>query len=348
MPNQPLSERQEQILQAVVHLYTTTAEPVGSRVIVKQFSLGISPATVRNVMSDLEEYGYIKQVHTSSGRIPTDIGYRYFVDYLMKVQEVTFKDRQQIEDNFTTQLDDADEILRQTSKLLALVSRQTGLVEAPIPSIAKIRHIELLPLDSKRTILMIADNYGRVRTLVVAIPDIVRTDDSKTLSNFLNHHLANTPLDQVQKSLESKLQLFIDEQRHLAEQALQVLNGLNAQNSDQLFLDGANQLFEQPEFQDMKRAREVFGLLEEKDTITELMHVGTNTDSTHSSRVIIGAEAEKQVFDEISVVSAPYKIEDETVGMIGVLGPRRMPYSRLSGLVEYTADKLGRLLSRVK
>jgi heat-inducible transcriptional repressor len=347
MPNQPLSEREEQILQAVVQLYTTTAEPVGSRAIVKQFSLGISPATVRNVMSDLEEYGYIRQVHTSSGRIPTDIGYRYYVDYLMKVQEVTHKERQQIEANFTTQLGDADEILKQTSKLLALISHQTGLVEAPVPSVAKIRHIELLPVDSKRTILMIADNYGRVRTLIVALPEIMHADDSRVLSNFLNKHLTNTPLDQMQMALESQLQLFVDEQRQLAEKALKVLDGLTSQNSDQLFLDGATQLFEQPEFQDMERAREVFGLLEEKDKITELMHVGTVSDLSHKSRVIIGAEAENQGFKEISVVSAPYKIDEETVGMIGVLGPRRMPYSRLSGLVEYTADKLGRLLSKV-
>jgi heat-inducible transcriptional repressor len=347
MPIQPLSEREKQILQAVVQLHTTTAVPVGSRAIVKHFSLDISPATVRNVMSDLEEYGYIRQVHTSSGRIPTDIGYRYFVDYLMEVQEVTYNERQQIEANFTTKMGDADEILKQTSKLLALISHQTGLVEAPIPSVAKIRHIELLPVDAKRTILMIADNYGRVRTLVVAIPEIMRSDDTKTLSNFLNKHLVNSPLDQMQTALESKLQLFIDEQRQLAEKALKVLNGLISQNSDQLFLDGANQLFEQPEFQDMERAREVFGLLEEKEKITELMHVGTVSDSTHQSRVIIGTEAEKQGIKEISVVSAPYKIDDETVGMIGVLGPRRMPYSRLSGLVEYTADKLGRLLSKV-
>ena len=183
MPHSKLTEREQLILQAVVHIYVTTAEPVGSRVIVKRFDLDISAATVRNVMADLEEDGYLQQLHTSSGRIPTDSGYRYYIDCLMSIQELTQGERDQIERNLTEQLNDADTVLRQTSYLLALISHQASIVEAPRLNVTQVEHVEIVPLGEQRLAFLLADNYGGVRTMVL--------QTSKKISDELKTKLAN-------------------------------------------------------------------------------------------------------------------------------------------------------------
>ncbi len=350
MNAQKLSDREELVLQAVVHSFITSAEPVGSRTVAKRFSLDISPATVRNVMADLEEAGFLQQLHTSSGRVPTDVGYRYYVDFLMRIQRVTLTERTQVEGELSSKLDDADSLLRQTSHLLALLSHQTGIVEAPSLGDAEIRQIEITALEGGRVVVLLADNFGRVRTMVVSIDTPLQHDDARKLTAFLNDNLRGVSVDRVVSAMHGKLESFADSQRRLAEQAVQVLNFIPVNSGGPLFLDGATQLFEQPEFRDVDRAREVFGLLEERDRVVDLLRSGTlgleDGDSERSS-VVIGKEASESGMSEISVVSAPYKVDGKTVGRVGVLGPRRMPYSRLSGVVEYTAGMLGRLMSRL-
>lgn len=347
MPTPELTERESLILQAVVHLYITSAEPVGSRAVVRRFGLDLSPATVRNVMADLEEAAYLKQLHTSSGRVPTDKGYRYYVDYLMQIQDVTQTERGRIEQRLGERLSDADEVLRQTSYLLALISHQTSIVEPPSLSVAEVEHVEVVPLGERRLVFLVADNYGGVRTMVFQSPLKVSSDDANRLNRFMNEQLRNTPVDRVVASLESKINSFIDEQRRLAEQAVELLKMLPSGASDTLFLEGATMLFEQPEFKNVEKAREVFGLLEERDRVMELLRAGAVNQEPHLSRVVIGSEAHQEGFEDLSIVSAPYKVGEKTVGMLGVVGPRRMPYSRLTGLVEYTAARLGGLLTKL-
>jgi heat-inducible transcriptional repressor len=347
MAHSPLNDRERLILQAVVHLYITSAEPVGSRAIVKRLALDISAATVRNVMADLEEMGYLQQLHTSSGRVPTDKGYRYYVDFLMRIQDVTQAERARVEHQLTGQLSDTETILRQTSYLLGLISHQTSIVEAPRASIAELRHVELIPIAERRLAFLLADNYGGVRTCVLPTERTLTSDETQRLSHFLNDHLHGTPVDTLADSLSEKLGRFVDEQRTLAHQALELVRLVPAPEGAKLFLEGTTQLFEQPEFQNVDRARGVFGLLEEQDRVIELLRAGAVNPEPHSSRVVIGSEAHHQGFEELSLVSAPYKVGDTTIGMVGVLGPRRMPYSKLAGLVEYTASRLGNLLSRL-
>ncbi len=346
MPNSSLSEREELILQAVVHLYITHAEPVGSRAVVKRFDLDISPATVRNVMADLEEAGYIQQLHTSSGRVPRDKGYRYYVDFLMSVQELTQRERARFDSDLSEKLNNADAVLKQTSSLLALVSHQAGIVEIPDPKVALVNRVDIMPISDNQAALLIADNYGRVQTMVLPWSQPLDDTSYVHLNNFLNEHLHGTAIDTLPTTIRTKLQSFVDEQRRLAEMAVQLLNHLPGTSTEQLYLSGATQLFEQPEFHDIEKAQAVFGLLDERDRVVELLHNGI-TRGDDASRVIIGSEDLEHGLEEISVVSAPYRVNDKTVGMIGVLGPRRMPYSKLTGIVEYTAAKLGAILTRL-
>ncbi len=347
MISKELSEREELILQAVVHTYVTTAEPVGSRTIVKRFDLDLSAASVRNVMADLEESGYLQQLHASSGRVPTDHGYRYYVDYLMRVQELTTGERSRIERELSRQLEDADEIMRQTSHMLALVSHQTGIVEGPPDSNARIRRIELMLISSGRLAVLVVDNYGRVRTNIVTVDDSFNPDQLRRLTGFLNDQCMDLALDGAADAISSKLQTYLDSERWLAEHALQVLNLLPPERPGQLFLDGAIQLFEHPEFRDVAKAREVFNLLDERDRLVELLRAGTAEGEHPRASIVIGSEAAKSGLDGISVITSPYFIDDQRAGVLGILGPRRMPYSRLTAIVDYTAGALTRFLTRL-
>ena len=342
-----LNEREQRILQAVVNSYITTADPVGSRSVVKRFDLGLSPATVRNVMADLEELGYLQQIHTSSGRIPTDIGYRYYVSYLMRVQELTLRERNRIENKFAEKLNDADEVLQHTSQLLALISNQAGLAESPGDDHAYLNRLEILSVGSQRVALLIVDNYGRVRTQTVSLDETVEHEQLQVLNRFLMDHLQGVRLDGRSAAIEERLGTFLDEQRKTAELALRVLGHVPQHPSTQLFLEGASHLFSQPEFQDVDRAREVFDLFEERTALTEMLRSALASQEHVNSSIHIGRIAGSSGLEDISVVASPYYCKDEPVGMIGVLGPRRMPYSRLTAIVDYTAGMVGRMLTRL-
>jgi len=346
-PEAELSEREKLILQAVVHSYITSAEPVGSRSIVKRFDLGLSPATVRNVMADLEDSGYLQQLHTSSGRVPTDQGYRYYVDYLMRVQELTLQERARIEKELTAKLDDADEVMRETSHLLALLAHQTGIVEVPDEGHAQVNQIELVPISPTRIAILIADNMGRVRTQIVSTEKPLEASHVQRLGAFLNKNLRGVSLENLAQSLHTRLRMYMDEQRALAEDALRILQLLPAHRPGQLFLDGATQLFEQPEFRDVERAREVFNLLEERDRLIDLLRSGIILGEASGTFAVIGKEAIGQGIDGISIVASPYSVGSRPVGMIAVLGPRRMAYSRVTAVVDYTAGMLSRFLTRL-
>lgn len=348
MPDsQELNERERQILQAVVHTYITTAEPVGSRSVVKRFHLELSPATVRNTMADLEELGYLQQVHTSSGRVPTDKGYRYYVDYLMHVQELTLTERARIEHDLTHQLLDADQVLQQTSHMLALISHQAGLAEAPGENFAELQRLELIPLAGVRLAVLIVDNFGRVRTVPVVLEEPLASEELGTLTRFLNETLRGVTVDNIASAMETRLRNYLDERRRLAEQALKVLHLLPPNRQGLLFLEGASQLFEQPEFQNIERAREMLGLLEERDRLTVMLRMAFLENAPEGLSVVIGSESKHSGVEGISVIASPYKVNGRAVGMIGVLGPRRMPYPHLTAIVDYTAGLVGRILTRL-
>jgi heat-inducible transcriptional repressor len=342
-----LNPREELILQAIVHCYITTAEPVGSRVIVKRFGLELSPATVRNVMSDLEEAGYLQQLHTSSGRVPTDRGYRYYVDYLMHVQNLTLAERSRIDGELSSRLNDADDVLRQTSQLLALVTHQTGIVQPPDVGNAKLQHIEVTAISPTRAAVLLVDSLGRVQTYIAPLSEALRAEELPKLTSFLNESLRYASLDQLAARVHLAMRAFLDERRRLAESALHLLDLLPPYRPGRLYLEGASQLFEQPEFQDVEKVREVFGVLDEQGKLTDLLRRGLREREYSGASVVIGSEACDPGLKEISVVSSPYHVGGERVGVVGVLGPRRMHYSKLTAIVDYTAEMLGKLLTRL-
>ncbi len=342
-----LNERERQILQAVVHHYITTAEPVGSRTVARRFGVGLSPASIRNTMADLEELGYLRQLHTSSGRVPTETGYRYYVNHLMRVQELTQADRTRIESEFEAKMEDADAVLRQTSHLLALVTHQAGIAEAPLQGQATVQRFELMPLSRERLVVLIADNFGRVHSMSTQLAAPLEENELTSVTRFLNETLKDVTLDNLASAVHGRLRSFLDEQRKLAEQALKVLELMPSHRPARLYLEGATHLFEQPEFSDIEKAREVFGLFDEQDRLVELLRSAASKADAGYGAIVIGGEDSEKGLERISLVAAPYQVDGRPLGMVGVLGPRRMPYPRLTAIVDYTAGMVGRLLGRL-
>ncbi len=341
-----LNDREQLILQAVVHTYIVTAEPVGSRTLVERYDLDLSSATVRHVMAELEEAGFLQQVHISSGRIPTIQGYRYYIDYLMRVRRLALAERTRIEAELSNRLNDLEAVMRQTCHLLALISRHVGMVEPPSPSAARVRTIELMPLASNRIAVLVADTFDRVHSETVAVEERLGERDLSRLRQFLNDHLRGAKVEELRSELQLVLAALHDEHHRLCEQALSLFDPFPTTWPARLYLDGAAQLFEQPEFDDMAKAREVFHLIEARDQLIELLRAAVR-DGPPRPWVVIGGETDREGLEEISVVAAPYCIGDQPVGMLGVLGPRRMAYPRVAGLVDYTANLLSRFLTRL-
>lgn len=345
-----LSEREEHILRAVVDSHISTAEAVGSRSIVKRFKLNLSPATTRNVMADLEEAGYLEQLHTSSGRVPTDRGYRYYVDHLMDIEELMADEQVRIDRDLGQDEICTEEVMRQASRLLAAVSQQAAIVQVPDGCTATVRHIEVVSVSRKRLGIMIADNIGGVRTVLVTVDQPLLPDELAQLNRFVNDCLRGAFLDQLSAALAARLSTLKDERRRLAEKALDLFNSMPSPGAAQLFMDGARQLFEQPEFRDAAKARAVVTLLEERERLTSLFRLGGPHRGPDRVLIVIGSETQEEGLDglgEISVVGAPYRVGDVSVGVLGVLGPKRMPYARVTAVVDYTAESLGRHLTRL-
>ncbi len=339
----PLAEREREILHAVVNSYITTAEPVGSRTVVKRYNLSLSAATVRNVMADLEEMGYLQQVHTSSGRVPTDQGYRYYVSHLMRVQELTIGERRRIEHEFSEKLGDVDGLLRHTSHLLALASHQAGIAEAPDTSQTRVQRFELVPVGENRVAVLMVDNYGTVRSMMAQMSAPIETRQVEQLNNFLNQNFMGLEVGALADSVRIRLGEVLGEQRNLAQRALEALDLMPQRSGNRLFLEGAVQLFEQPEFQRVEQARGVFGLLEEHDRLITVLRRAVADGEGRA--VFISSQGDNLGIEGIGVVASSYKVDGKPAGLIGVLGPQRMPYSKLTALVEYTAGLVGRFLT---
>lgn len=343
-----LSPREEQVLDAVVHLYITTAEPVGARVVVKRFSLELSPATVRNVMADLEDMGLLTQPHTSAGRVPTTLGYRYYVQKLSKVQEIGLAERRKLEREYFSRLSGVDDVLRQASHLLALASHQAGLAEAPDERASVLRRIELIPIGERRVAALLVDNYGRARSVSLELSQPMTPDGIQRLNAFLNEQLADQPIGRLTDVLRERILAYLEEQRQLAQQAMMLLGELPLPSTERLYLEGMPNLMKQPEFHSVDNARQVISLVEERDRLLEVLRKAVRNDPDLGALVLIGSEELGDTsLDSISLVASPYRVNNEPVGVIGILGPRRMPYSRLMSLVNTTADIVSRAITRL-
>jgi heat-inducible transcriptional repressor len=339
-----MNERKRRILRAVTDDYIATAEPVGSRTIAKKYKLGVSPATIRNEMADLEEGGYLHQPHTSAGRVPSDKGYRFYVDSLMDLQEITLQDKQRVESEFHQQQVELENIIQRATHLLALMTNYTSLVVAPGMSHSIIRHIQLLPLSDSVILMVLVTEPGFVQTRLIEIVTILTTEKANQLSSFLNNKLQGLTL----KDLDLAVLTDIKDQLgdgYLFQGFVEFLqNGLQKQTEEKVYFDGAFHIFNQPEFKDVDRAKPLLEALEEREGILTICSALARQSGV---AVIIGEENDWTEMKGCSMITSTYSLDGQVIGVVGVLGPTRMEYSRAVSVVEYMAENLSGVLCRM-
>ena len=336
-----LSSREESVLRHVVYNFIQTAIPVGSRFISKRFESHLSPATIRNVMSDLEEAGFLSHPHTSAGRIPTDIGYRYYVDYLMEIEQLTQPDEATIKDQLAA-TSDPTELLRETSKLLAKISHQLSIVTAPQLNSGVFEKLELVPLSSSKILVIISFRSGVVRTIMLEVGAEVRRSVLDQIGRLLNERLAGLTLQQIRDSFADRFRDVKNETTGLIRLFIDSVDQLFTETRDRekLHIGGTANIIEQPEFIDPKKFRSVIELVENEEIIVHLLE--RHEDNTKNVVVTIGRE-NLDTAEEYSLMTATYDVKGVT-GRVGIIGPKRMNYARMIPLVDFVAKTIANLL----
>ncbi len=336
-----LNERARILLKVLVERYIEEGQPVGSRTLAKHTGLNLSPASIRNIMADLEEGGYIVSPHTSAGRVPTARGYRLFVDTLLTVKPLAQGEVRQIE--ATLSPDDPQRLINAASHLLAELTAYAGVVLIPKRRGQSLRQIEFLGLSDKRILLIMVTAEGEVQNRVLVTDRAYDPAQLVRAANYFNQHFAGCSFEQVQPRLARELAELKSDISQLME--LVVAAGADAFSSagKEYVLSGERNLLDAPELaSNMQRLRELFGLFEQKTELMQLLDVGQHANGV---QLFIGAESGVAPLDECSVIAAPYEANGEVVGTLGVIGPTRMAYERVIPIVDITARLLSNALT---
>ncbi|MFN7131899.1 MAG: heat-inducible transcriptional repressor HrcA [Myxococcales bacterium] len=336
-----LGNREREVLRAVIREYVATGEPVGSAAIAAD--IATSSATVRNVMADLEELGYLEKPHTSAGRVPTDRGYRYFVDALVQLKQPSRNERDLIEQRLP-QIAGPDELLRETSRLLSSLSHHAAVVTTPALTQSLLRRIEFVKLREGRVLAVLVSDSGLIQNRLLTVDFPVSAEELIRAGNYLSELLSAGTLEAVRERISADLAREQSELDALMRKALslgqQALGGADRPQKE-VHIEGQGSLLEAPEFSDVARIRALFRALEEK---TKLLAVLDHTLTAGEIKIFIGTETEFSADTGVSVVAAPYVTEAGVVGCLGVIGPTRMNYSRVISLVDYTARVVSKVL----
>jgi heat-inducible transcriptional repressor len=340
-----LSERERQVLEAVIETYVRTAEPAGSRTISRRFGMALSAATIRNTMSDLEEKGYLYHPHTSAGRIPTDLAYRVYVDSLMRLPTVTPEESNQIRGELSAERNAVDQILERAAQVLGVITKELGVAVGPSLDEAVLERLELLKVSSERLLLVLTFKSGIVRTIFVDVPSQMAAEAVAGVAEVLNERLAGLTLHEIRVSLSDRLR---DAARDPSSSDL--LN-IFIQEADELFdvpaggtgggvvLGSAQLLAEQPEFATKERLQGLLDVTERRDLLREALVRQHGQELT----ITIGGEHQDPRLAAFTLVTASYRLGPLS-GVIGVMGPTRMPYDKIVALVDHTSRLVGELL----
>ena len=342
-----MDDRSRSLLKTLVERYIIDGLPVGSRTLSRASGLELSPATIRNVMADLEELGLIASPHTSAGRIPTARGYRLFVDTMLTARPLDFHLSTPEMAGVREQLqpDQPQRVIAQAASLLSNLSHFVGVVTSPKRA-SVFHHIEFLRLGEKRLLVILVSPEGDVQNRVIFTTRDYAPGELVEASNYLNTHYAGLAIDEVQRRLRHEIDTLRGEIAHLMQAAVQAGTDALADNTEQLVVSGERNLLGVQDFgNDLGSLRKMFDLFEQK---TELMRLLDNSSRAEGVRIYIGGESGVVPYDELSIVSAPYEVDGRIVGTLGVIGPTRMAYERMIQLVDITARLVGNALSGPK
>lgn len=338
-----LTERQLFILQAIVDDYIRSAEPVGSRSISKRDDVTYSPATIRNEMADLEELGFLEKPHSSAGRIPSQRGYRYYVDHLLLPHSLTKQEVVDIQGLFTEKIFEVEKVIQQSAQILSSLTNYTSIVLGPEMLEAKVKHMQIVPVSTETAVAIIVTDTGHVQNQTITIPKGIELADLEVMVNILNDRLQGAPLVQLSSKIYSEVSNVLKAHMQKYEQVMKMLNDtFNKQTNEKIFYGGKTNILAQPEFRDIEKVRLLLNVLEQEDTIHQLFR-----SKSSGITVKIGQENKNEAIENCSIITASYSIGGKHMGTVGILGPTRMEYPRVIGLLDYISKDLTKVLTQL-
>ena len=336
-----LDARKQKILQAIIQDYISSAEPVGSRTIARKYDLGVSAATIRNEMFDLEMMGYLEQPHTSAGRIPSLKGYRFYVDCLLEPTKITDAEKQFVCPWFQDKVSSVDQIFQSTAKVLARITHNVTLVMASQRLNSKLKYIRFLPLDERRAIMIVVTDTGQVENCLYPRPAGASLDDLNIIAQRLTNYLAGMAMDHIdEKTIEAFHETIVDdvELYRLAFRSM----GQALHKGQQFYKGGTMELLNKPEFKDVDKAKSLFTMLEEQDVVANILH---DEGEGEAVTVRIGEEAKLSPINDCSIIEATFTDHDVVLGKLAVLGPARMEYAKIIGLLDFMKQHVTHMLA---
>ncbi|MBI3455639.1 MAG: heat-inducible transcription repressor HrcA [Candidatus Rokubacteria bacterium] len=339
-----LGERARQVLQAVIFEYIVTAEPVSSRQVAKKYALGLSAATIRNTMADLEETGYLAQPHTSAGRVPTDTAYRHYVDTLAGTRPIARTEALQLQRQVAGARSDIDDLMESTSAQLSALSHYAGVILAPPLRQTRLDRIDLIPIHGGRALVVLATETGWGTSRILTLEESISPAELREVARVLTDRYGGLSFQEIRARLgDTAVPVDADRLARLSTVlARQAFASIWDKN---LYYSGATNILDQPEFSDIGAMKAILRTFEEKRQLIELLTA--RASANESVQVVIGSEMPYQEMHEASLVAASYKYGDRVLGVLGVVGPRRMPYAKIVPLVAYTARLVSRRLTRL-
>jgi len=337
-----ISERMRRILEIIIEGYIQTAEPVGSRVTSKKSNLNLSPATIRNVMSDLEELGLLYQPHPSAGRVPTQKGLRFYVDYILDVHELSNNEREKIRSIYPTFHVEGIDLFRETSRILSLSSHYLGVVWAPRMNLTVLQHIEFVKLRAHLVLALLVSTNGLVQNRIIEVEENFSQSELDHLSDYMNDLLAGLTLHQAREKILAEMEIEKKTYDHLLDQALKLgEKAFSPTEEGDVFIEGRTNILDEPEFGNISRMRELFRAFEEK---AKMVKVLDKCMEPKGVQISIGSENPIPEIGACSLITSTYSCRGEVLGALGVIGPRRIDYSKVIPLVDYTAKLLTEIL----
>ena len=337
-----MADRHKLVLRAVIHEYIDTAEPIGSRTIYRHWPLGLSPASIRNVMADLEEMGLLWQPHVSAGRVPTEKAFRFYVDSLLKVRKLQQREQERIRRHYLSTPLEPEEFLRRAALILSTLSDYMGMVVAPNVSLGGLKHLQFTKVSDTQILAILISNAGIVQHKLLAGTDGLTQDELDKASRYLNSELAGLSLIHMRQRILQQMQeekvrfdVLLKRALELGEAALAELD-----KSD-VYVEGRVKILNQPEFADAEKMRSIFSAFEEKSKLLKLLDKSLQAAGMS---IYIGSENEIDEIKEFSLVASNYQMGSRVIGTLGVLGPTRMNYSRVIPVVDYVSELVSEFL----
>ncbi|SMQ82988.1 heat-inducible transcription repressor HrcA [Bacillus sp. OV166] len=338
-----LTDRQLLILQVIVDDFIRSAQPVGSRSLSKKEEISFSSATIRNEMSDLEELGYIEKTHTSSGRVPSEKGYRYYVDHLLSPQVLNQHDVSIIQSIFAEKIFEFEKIIQRSAKILSELTNYTSIVLGPAVSINKLKRIQIIPLNKETAVAIFVTDTGHVENRTFSLPPSVDASDLEKTVNILNDRLAGVPLEDLNDKIYKEVAMLLRQHIHNYDLMLYTIaDSLKMPSNEKLFFGGKTNMLSQPEFHDVAKLRSLLTMIDQEEWIYNLIR-----NDSAGIHVKIGRENNNSVMDNCSLITATYSAGAENLGTIAILGPTRMEYSRVISLLQFFSKDLTAVLTKL-